>query len=468
MKTAAGHLAFAVAEVRYRHAMLATRFPFRYGMASMEQAPHVFAEVRVQAGGREWLGVAAETLVPKWFVKQAGTSHGDDVEDMGEVLRHAARMACGGWTSYAEWWRRLYGAQRGMVSLPRFPALLVQMGTALLERAVLHALGQSCGQSLGGMLRSGLLGLQPASMRPDGPRGRWEDFLADPWPERMVLRHTVGLSDPLTAGDVEKPVGDGLPHTLEENVRVYGLTHFKIKLSGRRGDDALRLREIASLLPAGSCFTLDANENYPDFRVFREHWEGWMADPMLGKWMERGLLFVEQPLAREGSLDDAAGEALSAWYRHPPVIIDEADAALDDLPRALRLGYAGSSHKNCKGIGKGLANLVLLRSGGGILSGEDLSNIPPVALLQDLAVMAELGIPHVERNGHQYFRGSSMFPRRVADELVRSYPRLFRDAGDHGAVLRVERGQLVLADLAGKPMGLASEPLPGGLVDGLP
>ena len=88
--TASGGMAFAVEEVRYRHALLETRLPFRYGMVSMERAPHVLVEVQVAAGGRRWLGFAAETLVPKWFVKQPGTSHEEDVRDMGEVLRHAA------------------------------------------------------------------------------------------------------------------------------------------------------------------------------------------------------------------------------------------------------------------------------------------------------------------------------------------------------------------------------------------
>lgn len=466
--TASGGISFAVEEVRFHHALLETRLPFRYGMVSMERAPHVLVEVRVAAGGRQWQGMAAETLVPKWFVKQPGTSHEEDVRDMGVVLRHAAGLAVGGWADYGAWWRRLYDGQRGMVSAPAFPALLVQMGTALLERAVLHALGRSCGLGLGAMVCDGLLGLEPGTVRSGGPGGAWERYLPSAAPRKITLRHTVGLSDPLLASDVAHPVDDGLPQTLQENVAAFGLTHFKIKLSGQREEDAARLRKLASVLPDGARFTLDANENYPDFRVFREHWDGWRADAVLGPWLERGLLFVEQPLARERSLDAAAGEALAAWDRHPPVIIDEADASLDDLPRALRLGYAGSSHKNCKGIAKGLANLVLLRAGGGILSGEDLSNIPPVALLQDLAVMAAFGIPHVERNGHQYFRGTSRFPRGVAEHLVERYPRLFRDGGPSGAVLRIAGGQLELSDLAGKPMGLSWELVPDGFVDGLP
>ena len=123
------------------------------------------------------------------------------------------------------------------------------------------------------------------------------------------------------------------------------------------------------------------------------------------------------------------------------MIIDEADASLADLPRALALGYAGTSHKNCKGLLKGLANAMLLRRCGGILSGEDLSNIGPVALLQDLAVMAALGVPHVERNGHHYFCGTSMWPAETGDSLCAAHPGLYERRGDFAA-LRIQDGSL--------------------------
>src|SRR5213075_3172660 len=96
-------------------------------------------------------------------------------------------------------------------------------------------------------------------------------------------------------------------------------------------------------------------------------------------------------------------DELQRWSGHPPCIIDESDAELDDCRKGLGLGYAGTSHKNCKGIFKSLANLCLIkhaqRAGRQtIMSGEDLCNIGPVALLQDLAVVAALGIQSVERN----------------------------------------------------------------------
>ena len=112
--------------------------------------------------------------------------------------------------------------------------------------------------------------------------------------------------------------------------------------------------------------------------------------------MWRRVIVVEQPVHRDRTLGDDAGAALRAWPERPPLIIDESDGAVGDLPRALALGYAGTSHKNCKGIVKGIANACLLekrwRDGERVvLTGEDLCNLGPVALLQDLALMALRG-----------------------------------------------------------------------------
>ena len=94
---------------------------------------------------------------------------------------------------------------------------------------------------------------------------------------------------------------------------------------------------------------------------------------------------------------------------------------LDSLPRALEVGYVGTSHKNCKGVFKGVANACLLsmlnrrqEEAGYLLTAEDLSNVGPVALLQDLAVVSQLGPGHAERNGHHYFRGLAALPADLA------------------------------------------------------
>src|SRR5207247_11402064 len=55
-----------------------------------------------------------------------------------------------------------------------------------------------------------------------------------------------------------------------------------------------------------------------------------------------------------------------------------------------------------------------------IMSGEDLCNVGPLALLQDLAAMAALGINSVERNGHHYLAGLSQFPASTQQQIATS------------------------------------------------
>ncbi len=461
-------LTFNVDSVRFHHAWIRTRFPFRYGIASMTQAPHVLAEVSVTCANRSWTGLSAETWVPKWFSKRPDTSYDEDLPDLCRAVSSAASAALQPHRSFAAWWQHLYAAQSDLISPPAMPALLAQMGTAMLERAVLHALTQASNSTFSSFFSSGISGLSPASLRPDLGATSWQQILPAQPLGTLTVRHTVGLSDPLDASDATSPPDDDLPHSLTDNIRAFDLTHFKIKLSGHLETDTHRLLRLAALLPPRARFTLDANENFPDIRVFHDHWNHWNSHPTLARWLNQGLLFIEQPLHRDHSLTDATGQGLAAWDHHPPVIIDEADASLDSLPRALALGYSGTSHKNCKGLVKGLANLASTSAAGAILSGEDLSNIGPVALLQDLAVMNALGIPHVERNGHHYFRGTTMFPPITGQHLISSLPDLFSASGDSGAVLRIHHGALNTAALNLLPLGLPCHTIPAGFSPGLP
>jgi len=460
-----------VLAVSFAHLWVRTRFPFRYGIASMTEAPHVLVRVTVECDGRIFEGMSAETWVPKWFVKNPATTYDEDLPDMCRTLRHAADAAMlphEALTFFA-WWQHLYAAQSELAGTPGIPPLLAHLGTAMIERAVCHALCQAKKCSIHALWRENLTGIDFAAIRQQTADLTPADVLPPQPSSRLIVRHTIGLADPLTDVEITDPLNDGLPHSLEENIRAFGLTHFKIKLAGDLEADSARLESLATLLPPGALFTLDANENYPDIRVFKAHWDHWMSRPSLAAWIQRGLLLVEQPLHRDSSFAPATGAALSTWSQHPPFIIDEADASLDDLPRALALGYAGTSHKNCKGLTKGLANLALLhRHGPGtILSGEDLSNIGPVALLQDLAVMAALGIPHIERNGHHYFRGTSMFPQETGESLIAAHPDMYESKNDFEA-LRIDGGVLDAASAANAPLGLTGREVIAGFSPGLP
>jgi hypothetical protein len=255
-----------------------------------------------------------------------------------------------------------------------------------------------------------------------------------------------------------------LPQSLEASIHAYGLSHFKIKVGGDPASDIQRLRRTAEIIqkfaPPDFAFSLDGNEQFKSLQNFRRLWEEILHDATLRQFCQH-LLFIEQPLHRAVALDEAVSKELQTWPSPPPMIIDESDATLNDLPRALELGYSGTSHKNCKGIFKGIINCCWLRhrqrhQAGRtlLLSGEDLCNIGPVALLQDLAVMAALGIRSVERNGHHYNAGLSQFPVSVQRQVLAHHADLYCASRDVWPTLRIEHGEVGLDSVNRAPFGV--------------
>jgi hypothetical protein len=328
-----------------------------------------------------------------------------------------------------------------------------------MERAVLDGLCKALGRPLHAVLESAELGIDLSDVR----GVKVGKALAERPLERVHVRHTVGLGDELRASEISESerVNDGLPQALDESIRAYGLSFFKIKISGKAETDVPRLREVTRILmencPQGFKTTLDGNEQFHELAAFRDYFTLLRGDAALRPLFEN-LLLIEQPLHRAKALGDEVA-VLREWKDLPGMIIDESDGSLDDLPRALELGYRGTSHKNCKGIVKGLANAALLKKraasipGGPILSGEDLANVGPVALLQDLSVMALLGVTHVERNGHQYFRGLSMHSSATQDAVLEKHAGLYHRHTEGFATLRIENGQLDLQTVNSAPFG---------------
>jgi hypothetical protein len=217
-------------------------------------------------------------------------------------------------------------------------------------------------------------------------------------------------------------------------------------------------------------FSLDGNESFREVGAFADYARRLMVAPELKKLWPR-LLFIEQPWHREVALSEAIGELAREWPDRPPIIIDESDAETGSLPAALALGYAGTSHKNCKGIFKGVANACRLaqrRAAGepGMLSGEDLANVGPVAVLQDLAVQAALGVESVERNGHHYFAGLAAWPVAVQDHVLEHHGDVYCRAAvaPHWPRMDVRMGGVRIGSLTRTP-GLGAVPPP---LDGLP
>ena len=75
--------------------------------------------------------------------------------------------------------------------------------------------------------------------------------------------------------------------------------------------------------------------------------------------------------------------------------------------------------------------------------------------MPDLEVMAALQIVDVERNGHHYFKGLSMFPHSVQEKVVTVYPALYTMREEGYASLQICDGRLDVGMLSGSGFGCA-------------
>lgn len=441
-----------------------TRLPFRYGIAEMTVVPHVVVRLTVEVEGESAVGLAADHLPPKWFAKDPGTSYEEDVPALVATVLNACDLACrvGPHETPFAFWLAVDAEQRTWGVRVDHPPLLTAFGATLVERAVIDAWCRIRGLAFPAAVQRGALGLDPAVLHPELPPD--DGYLRTLKPVTTVtVRHTVGLGDSLTDGDATgSDPHDDLPFSLSDVFRRYGIDHLKIKLCGEPDVDLPRLREIFPLAPPDLTLTLDGNESFHSIGGFREAWARMVGDPMIGPYLERALLVVEQPLHRLVALEpDVAGE-LAGWDHRPPIVIDESDDSRDSLRRALGLGYSGVTFKSCKGVQKGLANAALIHHRGippsTGMTAEDLATVPPISLLQDLSVVATLGLKHVERNGHHYFHGPAPVSDSVSAQLSSSHPDLFTLDSSGRARLIIDDGTLHLGSILRAPFGYACTP----------
>lgn len=451
---------------------ISTRLPFHYGIASMTAVPHLFLVLKCEIDGQVQSGIAAESLIPKWFTKNPATDYKGDIADMMAVIQAACQFSkdVGRVTSVFELWQATYVKQDAWASEKDYPPLLWGLGVSLVERALMDAFCRAKGLTFTEALRYNALGIQLDVFHYDLAGRSPADLLPAQPVVNPIVRHTVGLTDPIFEADIKagETVGDGLPQSLQANLIAYGLTHFKIKLQGETTHDIERLKRIAYLIEEQGipeyAFTLDGNEKFTDVKSLQLYWESILAVRPLSSFMEH-LLYLEQPLHRDAALCPTTQDPLRQWVNRPKMIIDESDDRLISLEIALNCGYSGTSHKNCKGIFKGIANACLIQhlknldpTRSYILSGEDLVNIGPIALSQDLVLMANLGIEHVERNGHHYFTGLSMFTRELQEQVLSHHRDVYRRHTTGDITLNIQRGHLDIESFLSSPFGTELSP----------
>jgi len=462
-----------VLKVDFHVVHMRTRFPFRYGIASMSEVPHLFLRAELEIDGQSAIGISAEGLPPKWFTKIPEATPEEELSGMLDSITQAARTAeiIDNQESLFDFWREMYRLQNEWADKHNIPPLLSQFGVSLLERAMIDAFCRAKKTTFAQALAENRFGIRLDALHPELDSREPADFLPAPGsqPFTCLARHTIGLADPLVEADItdEDRADDGLPQALEDCMSQYRLSWFKVKICGDLETDLERMATLADLFARrvpSYHFTLDGNEQFKTMEAFHDYWKQCVSDPRLTEFLSPGhLLFIEQPLHRDEALADHVAAGIASWTDAPPLIIDESDSSLQSCARALELGYAGTSHKNCKGVFKSIANACLLKHHAQqnpsgplpILSGEDLVNVGPVALLQDLTVMHALGIKHVERNGHHYMRGLSAFPEKVQSQTLSDHSDLYFPGVDKTPCVNIQDGKINIQSLLEAPFGTA-------------
>jgi hypothetical protein len=414
--------------------------PFRFGAITLHATPQLFVRVEIEVEGRgSAVGASAELLVPKWFDKRPELSPAQTVDGLRRSLEIARGLylARTGYLTAFDLHASCIGAQIATCAKKNIPPLAAAYGPAEIDKAVLDAVLRAVETNFFDGMAGNIAGID-ARLSPDLKETDITTFLAGRKPlPRVAIRHTVGLDDTVEGKD---GVADA-----HENA---GARYFKLKLSGDPAADAARLARIGKDLDTlghGYKVTLDANEQYADLAALQALIDRLDRDPGLGPIASR-LLYIEQPMPRDITRQSPLGSLAARGF-----IIDEADDSYDAFPAARALGYHGISSKSCKGLYKSVVNATRAAkwsADGGtfFVTGEDLTCQAGLAVQQDLALGAFLGIAHAERNGHHYVDGFGDTPAAEAQAFAAAHPDLYADAG-HGIRLSIHDGDLLTGSL---------------------
>jgi hypothetical protein len=414
--------------------------PFRFGAVVINATPQAFVRVEIEVEGKgRATGASAEFLVPKWFDKRPHLSPEQTVDELRRSLLIARDiyLAHSAYETAFGLHAACIGAQVEACVREDIPPLAAAYGPAEIDKAILDALLRCTGGNFFDGMKSNIAGVD-ARLSRDLIDAELSRFLADRNRlERVAIRHTVGMDD--------KVEGEGGVADTKENA---GARYFKLKLNGDPQHDADRLTRIGkelATLPYDYRVTLDANEQYADLVALSSLVEQLDRDTALRPIAQK-LLYIEQPMPRDITRQSPLGALARRDF-----IVDEADDSYDAFPAARALGYRGISSKSCKGIYKSVINATRAAkwSADGekcFIAGEDLTCQAGLAVQQDLALGALIGVTHAERNGHHYVDGFGDTPAAGAEAFLTAHPDLYVRDGNK-IRLAIHDGDLLTGSL---------------------
>jgi hypothetical protein len=409
--------------------------PFRFGAVVINATPQLFVRAEIEVEGKgTFVGASAEMLVPKWFDKRPELSPEQTVDELRRSLSIARELylAHSHFVTAFGLHADCIGPQVEACAREDIPPLAAAYGPAEIDKAILDALLRGTGVNFFDGMARNIAGID-ARLAPDLGNDDVARFLAARKRlQRVAIRHTVGLDD--------RVEGKGGVADTQENA---GAHYFKLKLNGDPEADAARLirigKELATL-PHDYNVSLDANEQYADLNALGALIDRLDRDDALAPIATR-LLYIEQPMPRDITRQSPLGLLAKRDF-----IIDEADDSYQAFPDARVLGYRGISLKSCKGIYKAIVNATRAATwaaagDNSFVTGEDLTCQAGLAVQQDLALGALIGVTHAERNGHHYVDGFAGTPAGEAQDFLGAHSDLY--ASDGGKIrLLIRDGNL--------------------------
>lgn len=408
----------AIKRVESTRTQIAYRTPIKFGGRVVTDAVVVDVEMEVETrDGRRGVGRGSMPMANAWAWPSSLVSSeqalgamlafADQMTDAFRACRdvgHPLDLTHGLASQHASVTREIV-AKLGLAEpLPRLAELVA---SSPLEAALYDAYGQTLQENSYNLLGSDYVTHDLSHYLNADFRGEYLDryTLRTPKP-RMPLYHLVGALDPLTAADVARPVGDGLPEHLEEWIPYNGLTHLKIKLAG---DDlpwdvarvaAVERAAVAAQARRGCSawnYSLDFNEKCANVQYVLD---------FLGHLQEQApaalerVQYIEQPTHRD--LRRFPENRMHAAARIKPVVIDESLVDFESLLLAREQGYSGVALKACKGHSEALLMGAAAQKYGLFLCVQDLTCIG-ASFLHSASLAARIPtIVAIEGNGRQY------------------------------------------------------------------
>lgn len=223
---------------------------------------------------------------------------------------------------------------------------------------------------------------------------------------KMPLYHLVGALDPLTDGDINQRLNDGLPETLGEWIVMDGLTHLKIKLNGDDlpwdvarvvGVERVAVEAQASQGVKTWHYSLDFNEKCAGVEYLVDFLK--QLEEQSPAALAR-VQYIEQPTHRD--LKRHPENRMHKAAAIKPVVIDESLVDLESLQLAREQGYSGVALKACKGHTEALLMGAAAQKYKMFLCVQDLS-CPGYSFLHSASIAARIPtIAAIEGNSRQY------------------------------------------------------------------